>query len=292
MGAPWCEPGRARSLTNPVQVTLTRAFRIGQFEVTQNEWTNLGLPNPSGVNPDGTGDCIDNDCPVGKITWVEALAFTNLLSSHAGLPECYVLEGCTGEVGRGMLCSTVRSANASIYDCRGYRLPTGAEWEYAARAGTKTAFYAGDIAAGSEWNCGGDPALTSIAWYCANAGGTTHRVGGKQPNAWGLYDILGNAYEWVGSTGPGGEGYGEGPYVDHGASLDLSGLLDGPNVPLANHGQNRGGYYSSRPTQLRVGGGVPYFPNFTWPGFGLRLAQTLVSPSKRQTAPSRSKSPR
>ena len=133
MGAPWCEPGRSRARTDPVQVTLTRAFRIGQFEVTQNEWTNLGLPNPSGVNPDGTGDCIDNDCPVGKITWVEALAFTNLLSSHVGLPECYVLEGCTGEVGRGMLCSTARSANASIYDCRGYRLPTGAEWEYAAR---------------------------------------------------------------------------------------------------------------------------------------------------------------
>jgi formylglycine-generating enzyme required for sulfatase activity len=89
-----------------------------------------------------------------------------------------------------MRCNTARSAYASVYDCGGYRLPTGAEWEYAARAGTKTAFYTGDSAAGSELDCKGDPVLTPIAWYCANAGGSTHPVGGKQPNGWGLFDMV------------------------------------------------------------------------------------------------------
>jgi formylglycine-generating enzyme len=289
MGAPWCEPGRAKTRTDPVQVTLTRAFRMGQFEVTQGEWTNLGLPNPSGHHPDGTGDCIDNDCPVGNVTWVEALAFTNAMSSHLALPECYVLEGCTGELGRGMLCSRARSANASIYDCRGYRLPTGAEWEYAARAGTKTAFYAGDIMAGSEFSCADDPELSSISWYCANAGGSTHPIGGKKSNGWGLHDTVGNAFEWVGSVGPPGDGYGEGPYRDHDASLDVTGLLDGPNVSVAQYGQVRGGDYRSRPAQLRVNGTLPHHPQFTSPGSGFRLAQTLFAQKNGQTIPSRSK---
>jgi hypothetical protein len=72
---------------------------LGQIEVTQNEWTNLGLPNPSGRNADGTGDCVENDCPVGNVAWVEALAFANVTSVHDGLPQCYILEGCTGRIG-------------------------------------------------------------------------------------------------------------------------------------------------------------------------------------------------
>jgi formylglycine-generating enzyme required for sulfatase activity len=268
-------------MTNPVQVTLTRSFRMGQFEVTQAQWTSLGLPNPSAQNPDGTGDCRELQCPVGNVTWVEALAFTNLMSSHEGLPACYVLEGCTGELGKGMLCNTVRSASPSIYDCRGYRLPTGAEWEYAARAGTKTAFYEGDIAAGLEWNCDGDPNLDPIAWFCANASGSTHVVGGKARNAWGLHDVLGNAFEWTGTAGPSGDGYGEGPYRDHGGSLDVTGLLDGPNLPTERRSQNRGGYFSSRPAQLRAGGALTYHPNMTWPGFGFRMTQTSFPPEPR-----------
>jgi len=212
MGAPWCEPGRARSANDPVQVTLTHPFRMGQFEVTQREWVAQGLPNRSGLMPDGTGDCIGDDCPASHMTWFEALAFTNRLSAKAGLPECYELLDCSGELGDGMNCNTVRFTNASIYDCRGYRLPTGAEWEYAARAGTKTSFYTGDFPPTSRSSCSGDDVLLPIAWYCANAGPLTHPAGQKRPNGWGLHDILGNAAEWVGSLGPRGDGYGVGPF--------------------------------------------------------------------------------
>ena len=75
-----------------------------------------------------------------------------------------------------------------------YRLPSEAEWEYAARAGTKTDTYAGNIT-----NPGGnDLVLNRIAWYRENSGGRTHPVGGKAPNGFGLYDMLGNVNEWVG----------------------------------------------------------------------------------------------
>jgi formylglycine-generating enzyme required for sulfatase activity len=75
-----------------------------------------------------------------------------------------------------------------------YRLPAESEWEYAARAGSKTAFANGEI---TEMECGLDPNLDKMGWYCGNAGDKTHPAGGKQPNVWGLYDMHGNVWEWT-----------------------------------------------------------------------------------------------
>ena len=123
-------------------VSITESFYLGKFEVIQAQWKEL-MRNPSHFNR-------DENRPVERVSWSDAAEFIHLLNQR---------EGC---------------------DC--YRLPTEAEWEYAARAGT-TGNYPDDI--------------NAVAWYKKNAGGQTSAVGRKAPNAWGLYDMLGNVSEWV-----------------------------------------------------------------------------------------------
>jgi formylglycine-generating enzyme required for sulfatase activity len=177
-----------------------------------------------------------------------------------------------------MLCNAVRASVASIYDCRGYRLPTGAEWEYAARAGTKTAFYSGDFPAAIMDSCEDYPPISAIAWWCGNAGPTTHPVGKKTPNGWGLHDMIGNAGEWVGSLGPDGAGYGEGPYDDYGAGLDTTGVLDA-GAPLNRFPQKRGGGWNSWPPLMSAGRATPIPPMGLGRGLGFRVVQTVTAVS-------------
>jgi len=272
MGDSWCQWYRALAKNNPTQVTLTHRFRIQQFEVTQKQWVAEALPNPSGLNSDGTGDCSDENCPVGNVSWFEALSFANLLSQGDGLQPCYVLENCQRDIGTGLYCDTVRSTYSSVYDCPGYRLPTGAEWEYAARAGTKTTVYTGDIVdtGQGEYTCYDESHLSPIAWYCLNAGPSTHPVGQKQPNDWGLYDVIGNASEWTQSEAA---TYGAGPFVDWDAELNLSGLL----TLRSSAKQTRGGTYFEWANTLHVANqsGAPISEGARAPGIGFRLVQSL-----------------
>jgi formylglycine-generating enzyme required for sulfatase activity len=135
----------------PHPVTLTKPFELGVYEVTQEQYEQvMKVPNRSKFKGPQN--------PVEKVSWDDAVEFCRKLSS---LPE----EKAAGYV---------------------YRLPTEAEWEYACRAGTQTAYNFGDS----------ESELGDYAWYDKNAGGTTHPVGSKRPNAWGLYDMHGNVYEW------------------------------------------------------------------------------------------------
>jgi formylglycine-generating enzyme required for sulfatase activity len=141
------------------QVEL-ETFRIGSAPVTQELYAAVTGQSPSAYDePQG---------PVESVSWLDAVRFCNRLSRAAGLSESYRLheDGTDAEF---------------LPDRDGYRLPSEAEWEYACRAGTNGPRY-------------GD--LDSIAWYAGNSGGHLHPVGRKQPNAWGLYDTLGNVWEW------------------------------------------------------------------------------------------------
>ena len=180
MGSPEDEPGHdppsIHLSTDERQhpVTLTRPFALKSTEVTQAEWLAL-----MGTSPSFFANCGDT-CPVENVSWFGAVDYANRLSDLEGLPRCYADDDVRSFVG---------------LDCPGYRLPTEAEWEYAARAGTVTAFHTGDI---TQTECDPvDPNLDAAGWYCGNAGRTTHPVGQKQPNAWGLYDMHGNVSEWV-----------------------------------------------------------------------------------------------
>ena len=112
------------------------------------------------------------------------------MSLAEGLAPCYALSGCGGDDTwggeAGFSCGTAQPAAAlgSIYECNGYRLPTEAEWEYAARAG-ETHTYAGSNN------------VDDVAWYRGNSDDQTHPVGTKDANAWGLHDMSGNVWEWT-----------------------------------------------------------------------------------------------
>ena len=158
-------------------VTLTRTFELWSTPVTQGQWEALMGNNPSQFK--------GATRPVERVSWFDAVAYCNALSRKLGLEEAYVVTGASGTPGSGKY----RAAGVSWKGAGnvGFRLPTEAEWEYACRAGTTGERY-------------GD--LNAIAWHRGNSGGffsseQTHPVAQKTPNALGLYDTLGNVWEWV-----------------------------------------------------------------------------------------------
>ena len=225
MGSP---PGEAGRYDDEAQVERTvNPFAIAQTEVTQGQWRALMGNNPSKFQACG------DECPVEQVSWFDAVAYCNRLSKTEGLPECYQMEGCSGVPGTKRYECTSVALNDGL-KCRGYRLPTEPEWEYAARAGDRRATYNGELTLVGEHNA---PQLDAIAWYGGNSkarydgaddcSGWDEKqhpsdrcgpqgVGLKRANAWGLHDMLGNVEEWT----QGQREAGERPKSDEG--LDLS----------------------------------------------------------------------
>mgnify|MGYP002725609624 CR=1 FL=1 len=137
------------------------AFAMDKYLVTQAEYLRVMGENPSRWQGDKN--------PVEQMRWSDAVKYCNARSLRDGLKPCYNLEtwGCD-------------------FSANGYRLPTEAEWEFACRAGTTTAYFFGDAPGG----------LTDYAWIDTNAGAQPQPVGQKRPNPWGLHDICGNVWEW------------------------------------------------------------------------------------------------
>ena len=271
MGSPKDEWGRGANTENQVKVTLTHPFLIQQMETSQADWVALGLKNPSGPPPKPTsmGDCLEPACPVGNVTWFEAAGFANLLSQKEGLKPCYVLEGCTGQLGEGMACAQIGTTAPTYYQCEGYRLPGEAEWEYAARAGTTTAFYTGSITKLAQTSdCESDPNLVKAAWFCANSATLTHPGGQKTKNAWGLFDMLGNAYEWTNDVMK-GLGYGSAPLADPWGAVGIQDPIEAV--------VQRGGGTITPGARCRAAAHFAVSRPSHAPGGGFRLVRSLLT---------------
>ncbi len=155
-GAP---EGRAEE--TPRRRIWVDSFFMDKTPVTQAEYERVMEENPS--------NWTTPHAPVEQVRWYDAVRYCNKRSEKEGLEPVYCLETWNAD-----------------FEASGYRLPTEAEWEYTARAGTETAYFFGDD----------DRRLAVFAWFARNAGGRTRPVGRKLPNPWGFQDILGNVWEW------------------------------------------------------------------------------------------------
>jgi formylglycine-generating enzyme required for sulfatase activity len=232
MGSPETEVDRGAlqgvwDLEAQHRVTLTKDFWLGRFPVTQSQWRAVMAdgqetpPRSAAQQPRPAGD----DYPMNFVSWDDAAAFTAALTAR---------ERAARRLPAG-------------YE---YRLPTEAEWEYAARAGTTSA-HAGDVDA--------------IAWHGQNSGGTIHPVGQKTPNAWGLFDMFGNVSQWC-------IGWGQRQYPDE-AQTDPNG---GPGYGFRIH---RGGGFSAGLGQLRSAARSWQDADRRYAIFGFRVALAPAIPA-------------
>jgi len=147
------------------EVVFSHDLWVGRTEVTQALYAEVMGSSPHRF--EGCGDT----CPVESVSWFDAVRFANKMSESEGLEACYQIDGNTVKWPKGVACT-------------GYRLPTEAEWEYAARAGEDRPY-------------GHTDDVDAAGWTVSNAKGRPHAVGEKQPNGWGLYDTVGNVWEWT-----------------------------------------------------------------------------------------------
>jgi formylglycine-generating enzyme required for sulfatase activity len=230
-----CTPGVApcESDESPVrEVTLTRDYYMSRTEITQDQFALL-----MGYDPSVDTTC-GGDCPVERLTWHDAATFANAMSAADGLAACY---SCSW-TGSYQSCTAV----GDPYDCEGYRLPTEAEWEGAARCGE-------DLPYPGHFD------VNEVAWHYSNTY-RKHPVAEKIPNLCGLYDMAGNVLEWTHDR--------YGPYPSL-AELDPVGSRVG------TQGVTRGGAFQSYSPSCRLAFRYERYWSEVSESIGFRVARTM-----------------
>ena len=265
MGSPPTERGRSIDETRH-QVRIPRAYAIATTEVTNDEFARFleAVPDHGarwrratatrfGDPPRFAQYSRTPDSPQVGVSWYDAARYCNWLSELAGLPEDQWVYPESIDPERGL------DLPPNYLHRTGYRLPTEAEWEYAARAGTTTAFQFGDDVR----------LLADYGWYDANTNRErTYPVSQRKPNQWGLFDMLGNVWEWTFDRRL--------PYPSDGrVSEDLEDDVRHVSNDAAR--TRRGGSFAYEWFTLRSAhrGDTTYFPDQTRDNVGFRVARTI-----------------
>jgi formylglycine-generating enzyme required for sulfatase activity len=256
MGAPESEAFSFSDERPQRQVTVS-GFYMSIYEITQAEWLDVMGTDPSYFMGD--------DLPVERVSWYDAIEFCNKLSELKGLTPAYIIDKDNQDPNNTSDHDSLKWTVTWDKTVNGYRLPTEAEWEYAARAGTTTPFGIGDGNSITSEDANFDGSVP----YDVSKGGlyydpegefrdTTTDVGSFAPNAWGLYDMHGNVWEWVWDW--------YGAYAEE-AGTNPDGAVSGESRVL------RGGSWFSVGLPLRSANRNRYYPSVENEAFGFRVVR-------------------
>jgi len=238
MGDTWGDGERFETPAH--KVTFTYDFYIGKYETTFEEYDDFceatGKSSPDDKNWER------EQRPVIYVSWWDAIAYCNWLSEKENLPRAYD--------DKGNLLDEDGSITTDPSKVVGYRLPTEAEWEYAARGGNKSKGY----------KYAGSNSVDDVAWYDPNSGGMTQEVGWKASNELGIYDMSGNVWEWCSDMSG-----------NYSSSAQTNPYDNSGSFPMV-----RGGCWQSDAEFTRVAFRFPlYPPDYTYSGLGFRIARTV-----------------